>query len=126
MDSIFSQFRYDPKNWYWAVAGNPTQVYSSASAGYVPLTDPTYQSWLQNNQPTFIDSEASLWQVLSQSYPQGIPAAGQPTLVSGEVNANFVIFRVLFWLVNQVLTLQSKPTLSRQQFINQIANLPNP
>lgn len=33
---------YRPSNWYWAVAGSKTQVYSSAAVAYVPVTDPTF------------------------------------------------------------------------------------
>jgi hypothetical protein len=35
---------YTVQNWYWVVGGS--QVYSSASASYVPATDTTYAAWL--------------------------------------------------------------------------------
>lgn len=38
--------QYNINNWYWLVAGNTTQAYSSASASYVALTDATYLAWL--------------------------------------------------------------------------------
>ena len=66
--------RYTAANWYWVVDGNTTQVYSSATAAYVPLSDATYVGWLANgNIPTAIDTEASLQDVLAQQYPAGWP-----------------------------------------------------
>ena len=57
---------YDPRNWYWSVAGSTTQVYSSASGDYVAIADSTYQAWLAaGNAPTKIDTEANLGDVLA-------------------------------------------------------------
>jgi hypothetical protein len=67
---------YNAANWYWVVAGSTTQVYSSAGAGYVPATDPTYATWIDAGyNPTRIDSEASLQAVLETQYPAGWPAS---------------------------------------------------
>jgi hypothetical protein len=66
---------YIPANWYWVVNGSTTQVYSSASNTYVPVTDPTYSAWLVvGNKPTNIASEALLWGVLSQAVPNAFPS----------------------------------------------------
>ena len=52
---------YSPSNWYWIVGGSTTQVYSSAAAAYVPITDATYETWLAaGNSPTKIDNETDL------------------------------------------------------------------
>jgi hypothetical protein len=64
--------RYTPSNWYWIVAGSTSQVYSSARAAYVPVTDATYVAWLAaGGRATAIDSEASLQDVLAQWFPAG-------------------------------------------------------
>lgn len=58
---------FTPQNWYWTVAGSATQVYSSAIGDYVPVGNATYQAWLVGgNQPTRIDSEKSLGEVLAR------------------------------------------------------------
>lgn len=65
-----------PRRWYWLVGDHPAGVYSSADGGYVALSQPTYLAWLAaGNQPTHLDLEVNLWQVLYQQYPQGLPAA---------------------------------------------------
>jgi hypothetical protein len=51
---------FDLNNWYWFVAGDTSQVYSSASHSYVAVADSTYQAWLADggittNIATFID-----------------------------------------------------------------------
>ncbi|GAB0119491.1 hypothetical protein [Acidisoma sp. 7E03] len=69
---------YRIDRWYWSVAAvNPaTQVYSSASASFVGLTDAAYQQFLSDGgTPTKIDTEADLvWVFSNANYPQG--AAG--------------------------------------------------
>jgi hypothetical protein len=61
---------YNPTNWYWAVAGSTTQVFSSASGTYVPVSDPTYVNWLAvYNMPTAIGTEADLIAVLAVQAP---------------------------------------------------------
>lgn len=64
---------YTPSAWYWIVAGDPSQVYSSAAAAYVPATDPGYLDWLsEGGVPTRIANESELRDVLTQQYPAGI------------------------------------------------------
>jgi hypothetical protein len=59
------QIGYDPSNWFWIVAGNATQVYSSRRAETVSATDDTYQAWLASGgTPTRIDTMDSLIEVL--------------------------------------------------------------
>jgi hypothetical protein len=66
---------YNPTNWYWLVNGSTTEVYSSASNTYVPTTDATFESWLQQgNRPSNIVSEAELWGVVSQAVPNAFPS----------------------------------------------------
>jgi len=56
---------FDPRNWYWTVAGDETKVYSSAAGDYVQAADKTYQAWTAaGNTPTRIASEDELGEVL--------------------------------------------------------------
>jgi hypothetical protein len=62
---------YNPQNWYWQVAGNSTQVWSSARLAYVPASDSIYEAWLAaGNQPTNIVSAPDLLGVMQQ---QAVP-----------------------------------------------------
>jgi hypothetical protein len=65
----------NPYNWYWAVNGSTTEVYSSVSNTYVPVTDAAFSAWLRNNPygAPKAASEAELWNVLTTSY--GMPLA---------------------------------------------------
>ena len=79
---------YDAINWYWAVAGSTTQVFSSARLAYVPVADATYVAWLAaGNAPTSIDSPGSLWQVLvAQLLPRATPAVALTSTGTSALN----------------------------------------
>ena len=52
---------YNRSKWYWIVGGSTTQVYSSASSTYVPLSDSGYVTWLEaGNFPTKITADDML------------------------------------------------------------------
>jgi hypothetical protein len=58
---------FDITKWFWQVGDQSptTQVYSSQSNTYVPLTDATFVAWLAaGNYVTIISSQAELNQVL--------------------------------------------------------------
>jgi hypothetical protein len=56
---------YNPVDWYWIIAGDETQVYSSARAAMVQAADEVYRAWLAaGGAPTRIDSMDSLIEVL--------------------------------------------------------------
>jgi hypothetical protein len=105
---------YNPQNWYWIVNGSTTQVYSSASSGYVAITDTTYVAWLAaGGVPTKIDSEADLWGVLTAAnvspynsvstatITARLTTAGLASAVATYIAANPVIY--LKFLTNQTL-----------------------
>lgn len=61
---------YNPTNWYWAVAGSTSVVFSSASGSYVPVIDPTYEGWVAAGfVPTIIDTETNLIGMLATQAP---------------------------------------------------------
>ena len=65
---------YNPSNWYWTVAGSTSQVWSSARAIYVPVTDTAYAAWLAaGNLPSRILNEAELLEVIQQQAPGSYP-----------------------------------------------------
>lgn len=56
---------YTPKDWYWIIAGDDRQVYSSARSAFVGVGDKAYKIWLaQGNVPTRIASMDELKEVL--------------------------------------------------------------
>lgn len=64
----------DFSSWYWAVAGQTGKVWSSAAAGYVGITDPTYAAWIAaGNVATPIASTEELAAVFAEHYPAGMP-----------------------------------------------------
>jgi hypothetical protein len=101
---------YNPSNWYWAVGGSTSQVWSSAAAAYVPATDATYAAWLAaGNAPTPIDSEASLATVLQAAYPAGLGAlqADAPAVL------DFDGFMALFTSAEQAAIMTSTDAQTR-------------
>ena len=65
---------YNPRDWYWIVAGDESRVWSSRRKAYVPDDDEDYGTFLAlGRRPTRIASEAELAAVLEQQYPDGSP-----------------------------------------------------
>lgn len=69
---------YSIQHWYWVVAdtNQATQVYSSASASFIDITDAGYAAFLADaNLPTKIPTQADLiWVFQNATYTAG--AAG--------------------------------------------------
>lgn len=65
---------YDPRDWYWIVAGDEAQVWSSRRKAYVAEGDEDYGTFLAlGRRPTRIGSEAELAAVLNEQFPAGSP-----------------------------------------------------
>lgn len=110
---------YTPANWYWAVGGSTTQVFSSALGDYVPATDPTFLAWVESGGiATAIDSEASLGGTLSPYQIRPRNAAVLDGYKESHANKLTVevIAKVLFRVVNDLRTLQGQSTLTANQF----------
>lgn len=117
---------FNPRNWYWIVAGSTTQVYSSKSGNFVPLADTGYQAWLTvGNLPTKIDSEANLGDVLA-------PYALRPTaagVLEGYKESQAVkltvevVAKVLFNHENRIRTLAGQPMVTAAQFKDALKDL---
>lgn len=117
---------YNPLDWYWKVAGSTTQVYSSASGGYVLVSDPTYAEWLSDGStPTAIATEAELGDVLA---PLNIrPAASTVLDAYQETQARELtlqtVAKILFNLVNEIRALKGQQQITAQQFRNYVKGL---
>lgn len=112
---------FNPANWYWVVAGSPTQVYSSAAVAYVPVADATYNAWLATGgTATPIPVEQDLWDLLTLA-GVAIPAgkstsdAAKNALVSGGIN--LVIGKILFNHENRIRALEGSAQITVAQFI---------
>ena len=110
---------YDPFNWYWVVNGSTTQVYSSATGGYVPVADATFVDWKADGTlPTNIASEAELGEVLA---PYNIrPVSANVLDAYQDTQARKltleVVAKVLFQLVNEIRVLKGQSQITAAQF----------
>jgi hypothetical protein len=99
--------RYDARDWYWVIAQNTTQVFSSARALSVPVADGTYQNWLSAGGWTVpIASEAELYDVLTVAAPAAAASAA-PAWVSGDL---LTPQQAHDWLISAGLTITSTGT----------------
>jgi hypothetical protein len=70
---------YNPADWYWIVAGDGAQVWSSRLAQYILVDHADYVAFLGNGSlPSRIASEAELAEVLNEHYPAGSPIPAEP------------------------------------------------
>ncbi len=64
-------------NWYWSVGGSQTQVWSSARAQFVPVTDAAYSAWLAaGHVATRILNAGELYEVLMAQWVPAVQATG--------------------------------------------------
>jgi len=115
---------FDPKHWYWFVAGDETRVFSSRAGDYVQLTNPAYVAWrADGGVPTRIVSEAELGEVLSPHRVRPNDAAVLEAYLdtqAGEVIDAFQ-FKILFQHENRLRALErwagldNKPNLTPAQ-----------
>lgn len=65
---------YNPLNWYWIVSTPSPAIYSSKRRQYVSASDEGYLNFVNNQfSPTYIDTEESLFAILSEQNPEGLP-----------------------------------------------------
>ena len=118
--------QYTPNNWYWVVAGSVTEVFSSASGGYVPVADATYQAWLASaGAPTPIATEDELGEVLAK-YDIAPTAPGVLDAYKTTLAKNIplrVLFQILLNHENRVRTLEGQGTITAGQFRTGIKQL---
>jgi hypothetical protein len=79
---------FDPKDWYWFVAGDSANVYSSARNIYVPTSDSNYATWLQHNggAPS-VPTESDIWYYVKDFQPWWLWDAGAQKVSQPSVGA---------------------------------------
>ena len=110
---------YDPAGWYWFVAGDQSQVFSSKVGDYVPLTHPVYVAWLGGGGvPTRIASEDELGEVLANETmrPTNATVLDKYQDAHAKVLTIKVVAKVLFWCVNEIRTLKSQQPVTANKF----------
>jgi hypothetical protein len=63
---------FNAQDWYWSVAGDAANVYSSKRNIYVPIADTAYVAWLAAQgmtSPPAIGSEAEIWDYVQSFQP---------------------------------------------------------
>jgi len=110
---------YDPKNWYWIVAGDKTKVYSSAIGDYVLVSDATYVAWLTSGgTPSRIVSETELGEVLD---PYSLRPSNANVLdkyldkQAGRLTIE-IVAKVLLSHENRIRVLEGKQAINANQF----------
>lgn len=100
---------YDPRQWYWIVAGDNTRAFSSAAGDYVPVDDATFVAWQDDGTvPSRIASEAELAVILASAFARPVRAsvldAYQDAHAKDIVGRTF--FKVLFNHENRLRAIE--------------------
>jgi hypothetical protein len=106
---------YTPANWYWIVAGNEAQVFSSATGNYVPANDATYLAWrADGTTPTRILNEAELGEVLADARVRPQRAAVLDAYKGRHAKrmTDEVQTKALLWAINEIRTLKGEAPLT--------------
>lgn len=100
---------YDPKNWYWFVAGDQTRVFSSVVGDYVLVSDPTFVAWTADGtRPTIMDTEANLGAVLAPYQIRPVHAATLDGYTGAQADTvlSHVAFKILFNHENRIRAIE--------------------
>lgn len=117
---------YTPSNWYWYVAGDQSQAYSSVIGDFVQASDPTFQAWIAaGNTPTKIASNAELGAVLAPYSLRPSHAGVLDGYLNAQVNELTVatVAKVCFNHENRLRVLEGKAQVSAQQFLTVLKGL---
>lgn len=117
---------FNPRDWYWIVAGDETRAFSSAARAYVNANNATFTAWKADGTlPTRIASEAELWDHLARNVPQIaelIPSALDvlKDRVLDQMNGNVagLLFKALYNIDSRLRVLESRPSITQAQFRN--------
>lgn len=109
---------YDPTNWYWFVGGDETKAFSSASGDYVPADDPAFLAWRVDGNPTRIDTEDNLADVLASASVRPTRANILDKYKNTQASrlTMELVAKVLFNHENRLRALESKPSVTAGQF----------
>ena len=109
---------YNALDWYWAVAGDTTKVFSSKAGDYVPATDATYVAWTADGTvPTVIDTEANLGAVLAPHLIRPTNASVLDGYTSSQADnvLTHLLFKIAFNHENRIRALEGKVAVTPAQ-----------
>jgi Domain of unknown function (DUF4376) len=64
---------YTPSDWYWFVGDDTDNVWSSARAAFVPISDAEYGGWAETHTTPVVPDMAAVETTLRQIFPAGTP-----------------------------------------------------
>lgn len=113
---------YDPRDWYWIVAGSKTDVYASARRAYVPVADAQFQAFRAGGGvPTKIASEDELRDVLA-GFGLGL-SNEKPAIGFDDDPIRRVLFEIALSHENRIRAVQGQAAITHAQFLSAIRNL---
>lgn len=110
---------YNPRDWYWFVAGDNTQVYSSKSGNFVPINDAGYLAFIgAGGLASRIANVAELGEVLAPYNLRPAHAATLDAYTNTQASKLTleVVAKVLFWAVNEIRVLKRQQPVTANQF----------
>jgi hypothetical protein len=112
--------KYNPKDWYWIVGGNETQVFSSLRGDYFPPTDPAYVEWASDGtKVSRIIDNTDLGRLLAMYAVRPVNAVVLDAFKEAQA-ARYtpidVTPKVVHFILNEVRGLQGKAPLTFEQF----------
>lgn len=112
---------YNPNDWYWIVGGDASRAYSSKTGDYVAASNSTFMQWLADgNTPTRIPNADELAEVLANASVRPVSAdmLGRYKTSQASKLTIELVAKVLFNHENRIRVLESKPTITANQFAN--------
>jgi hypothetical protein len=117
---------FNPKNWYWTVAGDTTRAFSSSTGDYVVAADPTFVAWSSDGTaPTSIDTEANLGDVLAPYFVRPTNSSvldGYKGSQASSVSLQ-ALFKMLFNHENRLRVLEGKVAVTAPQALTALKAL---
>ena len=123
---------YDPRDWYWSVGGDQTQVYSSAINAFVPVNNANFVAWKLNAGALVseIDTKPGLGTVLAAAEDEAdVLRPVDPDVLDGyqtqhaKVITSRAVNKLLFNHENRIRALEGKVALTPAQFKVALKNL---
>lgn len=100
---------YSPRDWYWIVADDETQVFSSRVGDFVPISNADYVAWrTDGSRPTRIASVAELGDVLGQARVRPVHAGVLDAYLDQQAGTviDLVQFKIIFNHENRMRAIE--------------------
>jgi len=108
-------FTDNPSDWYFTIANDQTQVYSTARGIFVPVADTAFVAWSSGgNVPTNLDSINGLGIALSNFLlrPTDATALDAYTGVQADKVITHLLFKIVFNHENRVRAIERQLALN--------------